>query len=69
MIRELGSDLRFPGVPAPNRKAPIDAAMPKQTVATSHGMNCQEDGHEQGVALRELNILRHLFSLTSVHQL
>ena len=40
MIRELGSDLRLPGVPDDNKKAPIEAAMPKQTVLTSQGMYC-----------------------------
>lgn len=40
MMRELGRDLRFPGLPAPSKNAPIDAAIPKHTVATSHGMNC-----------------------------
>eukprot|EP00953_Heterococcus_sp_UTEX-ZZ885_P041507 21171-Heterococcus_DN1.PRE.2 len=35
-----GCDLRLPGAPAPSKKAPIEAAMPKHTVATSHGMNC-----------------------------
>lgn len=40
MIRELGSDLRFPFVPEDNKNAPIDAAMPKQTVLTSQGIYC-----------------------------
>eukprot|EP01033_Poteriospumella_lacustris_P015210 gene15209-gene16082 len=40
MIRELGSDFRFPFVPADKRKAPIEAAMPKQTVLTSQGTYC-----------------------------
>ena len=30
----------FPGAPAPNKKAPILAAMPKHTVATSQGTYC-----------------------------
>jgi len=37
MMRELGSERRFPFAPAPRRKAPIEAAVPKQTVATSQG--------------------------------
>ena len=40
MILELGKDLLFPLVPADRRKAPIEAAMPKQTVLTSHGIYC-----------------------------
>lgn len=40
MMREFGSDLRLPLVPAESRKAPMDAAMPKHTVFTSHGMYC-----------------------------
>ena len=40
MIRELGNDRRFPGVPDDNKNAPIDAAIPKQTVLTSQGMYC-----------------------------
>ena len=40
MMRELGSDFLLPGVPEHRRKAPIDAAVPKHTVAKSHGMYC-----------------------------
>ena len=40
MILELGSDLLFPFVPAESKKAPMDAAIPKHTVFTSHGMYC-----------------------------
>ena len=40
MILELGSDLLLPLVPAERRKAPIEAAMPKQTVFTSQGIYC-----------------------------
>jgi hypothetical protein len=37
MILLLGSDLLLPGAPAPSKNAPIDAAVPKHTVLTSHG--------------------------------
>ena len=40
IILELGSDLLLPLVPAERRKAPIEAAIPKQTVLTSHGIYC-----------------------------
>ena len=40
MMRAFGSDRRLPGAPAPSRKAPMDAAVPKQTVDTSQGTNC-----------------------------
>ena len=40
MILALGSDFRLPFAPAPSRKAPMDAAVPKQTVDTSQGTNC-----------------------------
>eukprot|EP00418_Pyrodinium_bahamense_P087613 CAMPEP_0179074610 /NCGR_PEP_ID=MMETSP0796-20121207/33173_1 /TAXON_ID=73915 /ORGANISM="Pyrodinium bahamense, Strain pbaha01" /LENGTH=243 /DNA_ID=CAMNT_0020771835 /DNA_START=150 /DNA_END=881 /DNA_ORIENTATION=+ len=40
IIREFGRLLRLPFVPAASRKDPMDAANPKQTVLTSHGMNC-----------------------------
>mmetsp|Transcript_14104 Transcript_14104/g.38624 ORF Transcript_14104/g.38624 Transcript_14104/m.38624 type:complete len:202 (+) Transcript_14104:260-865(+) len=40
IMREFGRLLRFPLAPAANKKEPIDAAIPKQTVSTSHGMNC-----------------------------
>eukprot|EP00401_Gymnodinium_catenatum_P058460 CAMPEP_0117539296 /NCGR_PEP_ID=MMETSP0784-20121206/42913_1 /TAXON_ID=39447 /ORGANISM="" /LENGTH=43 /DNA_ID= /DNA_START= /DNA_END= /DNA_ORIENTATION= len=42
MTRAFGRLLRLPFVPAPNKKAPIDAAIPKHTVETSHGTNCME---------------------------
>ena len=35
MIREFGRLRRFPMQPAPSRKAPIEAAVPKQTVLMS----------------------------------
>ena len=36
-MRALGKELRFPLAPAPSKKAPMEAAMPKHTVRTSHG--------------------------------
>eukprot|EP00960_Hanusia_phi_P075311 768404-Hanusia_phi.AAC.2 len=32
MIRALGSDFLLPGAPEQSKKAPMDAAVPKQTV-------------------------------------
>ena len=40
MMRALGKLLRLPGVPAPSKKAPIEAAIPKQMVRTSQSTNC-----------------------------
>mmetsp|Transcript_4275 Transcript_4275/g.9606 ORF Transcript_4275/g.9606 Transcript_4275/m.9606 type:complete len:221 (-) Transcript_4275:4-666(-) len=40
MMRALGRERLLPFVPAPRRKAPMEAAMPKQTVPTSQGMYC-----------------------------
>jgi len=40
MMRLLGRLRRLPLVPAPRRKAPIEAAVPKHTVLVSHGTNC-----------------------------
>jgi hypothetical protein len=39
-MRELGKDFLLPGAPVQRRNAPMDAAVPKQTVATSQGMYC-----------------------------
>jgi len=39
MMRALGSEERLPLAPAPSKKAPMDAAIPKHTVFTSHGTN------------------------------
>ena len=36
----LGKAIRFPLVPAASRKAPMEAAMPTQMVATSHFTYC-----------------------------
>jgi len=40
MMRALGMEYRLPLVPAPSRKAPMDAASPKQYVWTSHRHIC-----------------------------
>jgi len=40
MMRLLGKARRLPLAPAPNKKAPMLAAMPKQTVETSQGTYC-----------------------------
>jgi hypothetical protein len=39
-IRVFGRALRLPFVPAESRNAPIEAAIPRAVVATSHLMNC-----------------------------
>lgn len=40
IMRALGMEYRLPLVPAPSRKAPIDAASPKQYVCTLHRHIC-----------------------------
>eukprot|EP00962_Isochrysis_galbana_P007397 scaffold2000_cov86-Isochrysis_galbana.AAC.4 len=40
MMREFGSERRLPFCPAPSKKAPIEAAVPKQTVFRSQGTYC-----------------------------
>jgi hypothetical protein len=47
MMRALGSEERLPLAPAPSKKAPIDAAIPKHTVFTSHGTNLQKQEEEE----------------------
>ena len=39
-IREFGSAIRLPGVPPVSSSEPIDIAMPKQIVCTSHLTYC-----------------------------
>ena len=48
MILALGRDFLLPLAPAPRRKAPIEAAVPKQTVETSQGTYCRGRANEEG---------------------